>query len=315
LNVTGLDAQPVSGIDTSHADQIVVPQKSTTIGAVLRSVEMSSTLSDPAIGRRFGELAVHPFAPEKPGFPEVLDITHDENSAGYENLWHSDVTWRADPSFGSILRLLEGPDAGGDTLFADMYAAYDGLLQRIKDRVDGQVARHDFVGFRRGLRKRGATDEEIAEFDATYPNPEHPVIRTHSRTGRKAIYVKAAFTQEIVGRAPTTISGQTDKRRDGPCTSRSNTMTKISNASPRASSHAPQPPSKLLVAQPGMDSSEASADVVDSFKSFLPMGFWAVTRFDGLVQLDVEVRDNSYGLGPVDSTCGRSRSTSNWLPR
>jgi taurine dioxygenase len=225
-----LDAQPISGIDTSDADQIVVRQKSPTIGAVVSGVDLSSTLSAAAIdvirqalldwkvlffhdqditteqhlafGRRFGELEVHPFAPEKPGFPEVLAITHDEDSAGYENLWHSDVTWRADPSLGSILRLLQGPAAGGDTLFADMYAAYEGLPQRIKDRVDGQVARHDFAGFRRGLRKRGATDEEIAKFDATYPNPEHPVIRTHPETGRKAIYVNAGFTQEIVGMDP-----------------------------------------------------------------------------------------------------------------
>jgi taurine dioxygenase len=227
--MTALDTPPVSEANSNDAERIIVVQKSATIGAMVSGVDLSSTLSDTAIGvirqalldwkvlffrdqditteqhlafgRRFGELEVHPFAPEKPGFPEVLAITHNEESVGYENLWHSDVTWRIDPSLGSILRLLEGPAAGGDTLFSDMYAAYDGLPQRIKDRIDGQVARHDFAGFRRGLRRGGASTTEIAEFDATYPNPEHPVIRTHPETGRKAIYVNAGFTQEIVGMA------------------------------------------------------------------------------------------------------------------
>lgn len=200
---------------------------SPTIGAEISGVDLAQPLSDDAIavvrralldwkvvffrdqditteqhldfGRRFGELEVHPFAPEKPGYPEVLAITHSETVPGTENIWHSDVTWRLAPSLGSILHALEVPDIGGDTLFSDMYAAYDGLPERIKLQAEGRVARHDFLGFRKGLRKRGASDAEIAEFDATYPNPEHPVIRTHPETGRKAIYVNRAFAQEIVG--------------------------------------------------------------------------------------------------------------------
>jgi taurine dioxygenase len=84
-------------------------------------------------------------------------------------------------------------------LFADMEAAYDGLPDGVKDRVDGLTAVHDFGNFREGLRKRGATEEQIAEFNAKYPNPEHPVIRTHPETGRRSIYVNAAFTKRIVG--------------------------------------------------------------------------------------------------------------------
>jgi taurine dioxygenase len=152
-----------------------------------------------AFARRFGELEVHPFAPHKPGYPEVLAITHDADAPGQENAWHSDVTWRLQPSLGSVLRVVECPTIGGDTLFADMYAAYDGLPQRIKDRVDGRVARHDFANFRERMRRRGASAEKLAEFDRQYPNPEHPVIRTHPETGRKAIYVNVAFTKEIVG--------------------------------------------------------------------------------------------------------------------
>ena len=220
----------MSVIERHEVDGLVVSPQSPTIGAVIEGVDLADELSDATIAtirqalldwkvlffrdqdittdqhlafaRRFGELEEHPFAPHKPGYPEVLAITHDEDAPGRENSWHSDVTWRLEPSLGSILRLLEGPEVGGDTLFADMEAAYDGLPDRIKERVEGRVARHDFTHFREGLRRRGATDDELAAFDARYPNPEHPVIRTHPETGRRSIYVNVAFTREIVGMDP-----------------------------------------------------------------------------------------------------------------
>jgi taurine dioxygenase len=149
--------------------------------------------------RCFGTLEVHPFAPQKPGYPEVLAITHDRERPGKENTWHSDVTWRLEPSLGSILRSLEIPDVGGDTLFADMYAAYEGLSEAVKAKIEGRTAIHDFAHFRTGLRKRGKSEAEIEEYNKAYPPAEHPVVRTHPETGRKGIYVNAAFTQYIVG--------------------------------------------------------------------------------------------------------------------
>ncbi len=152
-----------------------------------------------AFARQFGELEVHPFAPHKEGYPEVLAITHDRERRGRENTWHSDVTWRIEPSLGSVLRAIEVPPVGGDTLFADMYAAYEGLSDKVKEQIEGAVAIHDFAHFRRGLRKAGKSEEEIEAFNQAYPMVEHPVVRTHPETGRKAIYVNAAFTQHIVG--------------------------------------------------------------------------------------------------------------------
>ena len=151
-----------------------------------------------AFARNFGDLEVHPFAPHKAGYPEVLAITHDRDSRGRENTWHSDVTWRERPSLGSILRAIEVPGVGGDTLFADMYAAFEGLSDQIKTAIDGKVALHDFAHFRRDLRKSGKSEAEIEAFNAAYPSVEHPVVRTHPETGRKALYVNAAFTQHIV---------------------------------------------------------------------------------------------------------------------
>lgn len=152
-----------------------------------------------AFARNFGDLEVHPFAPHKEGHPEVLAITHNRERPGKENKWHSDVTWRECPSLGSVLRAVEVPEVGGDTLFSDMYAAYEGLSDEVKERIDGAVAIHDFAHFRAMMQKRGKTAEEIEEMNRKYPMVEHPVVRTHPETGRKGIYVNVAFTQHIVG--------------------------------------------------------------------------------------------------------------------
>jgi taurine dioxygenase len=88
---------------------------------------------------------------------------------------------------------------GGDTLFCDMYAAYEGLTDEVKARIEGRTAIHDFAHFRKGLRKQGKTEAEIEAFNKAYPMAEHPVVRTHPETGRKALYVNAPFTQYIVG--------------------------------------------------------------------------------------------------------------------
>ena len=145
----------------------------------------------------FGELEIHPFASNDKQYPEVLKITHNEKNKGRENLWHSDVTWRLEPSLGSILRMKEAPKVGGDTLFADMYAAYEDLSDEMKEQLDGAVAVHDFEGFRKRLEKKGVSKEEIEDFNKKFPMPEHPVIRTHPDTGKKLIYVNAAFTKCI----------------------------------------------------------------------------------------------------------------------
>jgi taurine dioxygenase len=149
--------------------------------------------------KNFGDLEVHPFAPFKDGYPEVLKITHNEKSRGRENTWHSDVTWRKEPSLGSVLRMLEKPENGGDTLFSDMYAAYEDLTDEVKQKLEGAVAVHDFVGFRKRLIKEGKSPKEIEAFNKKFPMPEHPVFRTHPDTGKKVIYVNRAFTQYIKG--------------------------------------------------------------------------------------------------------------------
>ena len=199
---------PTIGAEVQGIDLTTVPDRSTLTALREALLEYKvlffrdqdiTTEQHLDFARSFGKLEVHPFAPEKPGYPEVLAITHDRDSKGRENLWHSDVTWRECPSLGSILRAIEVPPVGGDTLFSDSYAAYEGLSDETKERIEGKVAVHDFAHFRKLMAQRGKTPEEIEEMNKAYPMVEHPVVRTHPETGRRGLYVNAAFTQYIVG--------------------------------------------------------------------------------------------------------------------
>lgn len=147
-----------------------------------------------AFAARWGRLETHPFLPEGDA-PEVVRFERDADNVSYENTWHSDVTWREVPSLGSVLRAIEVPELGGDTLFADMGAAYDGLPDSIKERIDGLEAMHDFSqSF--GLL---LTAEELATMQERYPAVAHPVVRTHPETSRKTLFVNRFFTDHIVG--------------------------------------------------------------------------------------------------------------------
>jgi taurine dioxygenase len=145
-------------------------------------------------GRRFGQLHVHPASGRTvEGHPEMLVIAADEKSkrvAGEE--WHSDVSFEAEPPMGSILYLTEvPPSGGGDTLFASMYAAYEALSDRMKAHLDGLTAIHDSAHVFGGAYGDRA--------DKVLPRSEHPVIRTHPVTGRKALFVNRGFTTRIAG--------------------------------------------------------------------------------------------------------------------
>jgi taurine dioxygenase len=151
-----------------------------------------------SFARRFGELETHPFVRSPEGRPEVMLLAKNERIGGYENGWHSDVTWRVAPSLGSILRCIECPRVGGDTLFADMAAAFAGLPDDVKQEIEGRRAVHDFTRtFGRGL-----TPEQLAEKRREYPPVAHPIVRTHPETGEKVIYVNVAFTSHVVDMAP-----------------------------------------------------------------------------------------------------------------
>lgn len=147
--------------------------------------------------RQFGALEIHPATPKDQPMPEVLRIAHGPKSRGSENMWHSDVTWREAPSLGSILRAVELPQVGGDTLFANMVMAYDRLPDALKEKIETLSASHDIA--RVFAKRLGKKPEELHD---KYPPMVHPVVRTHPETKERLIYVNGAFTDHIVDMEP-----------------------------------------------------------------------------------------------------------------
>lgn len=155
-----------------------------------------------ALGRVFGPLEGHPVIAHVPGHPEILDIRGSdgrvEDEAGDRRFraldkWHSDVTFRAAPSLGAVLRARELPASGGDTLWADAGAAYKGLSDQVKQRIEGRTATHDLL---HDFGDRIAP-ERRATMAAEFPPQHHPIVRTHPETGEQVLFVNASFTSRI----------------------------------------------------------------------------------------------------------------------
>lgn len=147
-----------------------------------------------AFGRYFGDLHVHPMNHARSSDPEVLIVKTTADSpytAG--DGWHSDVTCDPVPPFGSALYITETPECGGgDTLFADMYLAYELLSPAMQVFLEGLTAVHDgalpYIGAYKSTPPEGG-----------YPRSEHPVVTVHPVTGRKVLYVNSGFTSHITG--------------------------------------------------------------------------------------------------------------------
>jgi taurine dioxygenase len=151
-----------------------------------------------AFAKRFGELEEHPFLDASSDHDEVVRFEKGPDLSGFENLWHSDVSWREVPALGSVLRAIEVPRAGGDTLFSDMVTAYAGLDDETRERIDGLSAVHDFTTSFGHLLDA----ETLAERQKQYPPVRHPVVRTHPETGRKILYVNSIFVSHLDGVDP-----------------------------------------------------------------------------------------------------------------
>ena len=154
-----------------------------------------------AFGRRFADLHVHPvLQPLKDeGHPEIVVLESGEGYGTYvAGGWHSDVTFQREPPLGSILRCVKAPEIGGDTMWASMYAAYEGLSDKMQQLLGQLEARHTGEFFK---PLATADDKKKSDLEANDCSI-HPVIRTHPVTGRKALFVNLAFTRKIVGMKP-----------------------------------------------------------------------------------------------------------------
>ncbi|MDO5290094.1 MAG: TauD/TfdA family dioxygenase [Pseudomonadota bacterium] len=145
-----------------------------------------------AFARHFGELEDHPVAGSDPDHPGLVLIykTPESPAERYENGWHTDATWREKPPMACVLRCVQCPPVGGDTMWANMVLAYEKLPEHVKAQIEGLRARHSIeasFGAAMPLEKRLA-------LKAQFPDAEHPVVRTHPETGEKVLFVNAFTT-------------------------------------------------------------------------------------------------------------------------
>ena len=156
-----------------------------------------------ALARRFGELEDHPVLGSDPDHPGLARIYKDLDSPPehYENAYHCDATWRECPPMGAVLRCVECPETGGDTIWVNMVAAYEKLPDAIKVQIEGLRARHSIectFGAAMPMEQRHA-------LKARFPDAEHPVVRTHPETGEKALFVNAYTTHFVNFHTPASI--------------------------------------------------------------------------------------------------------------
>ena len=132
-----------------------------------------------------------------PDHPELVVFGRGGDKRGRENLYHSDVSWRELPSMGSMLRCLECPEIGGDTIWVNMAAAYAALPEDVKARIAELRAVHDAMP----TFGQSMDGERYDEMRAKYPPMVHPVVRTHPETGEKILYVNEGFTTHFANYA------------------------------------------------------------------------------------------------------------------
>jgi taurine dioxygenase len=149
-------------------------------------------------GASFGELTVHPFAPADEARPPLIRFENTADNPPFgTDVWHSDETFRTSPPMGTMLYAKEVPALGGDTVFASMAAAFDGLSDRMQAFISGLEAVHDIKPFRAIFADTAEDRALLQDYERRFPPVTHPVVRVHPVTGRKVIFVNPQFTIRI----------------------------------------------------------------------------------------------------------------------
>jgi taurine dioxygenase len=156
-----------------------------------------------AFGRRFGELHIHPFIPSLDGHKEVIRLKAKSGAnemLRLSNSWHEDLSYTYDPPLAAILRAVEVPSRGGDTMWVNLYKAYDTLSDRMKAIVEELSAWHDVTKTyrRQELQREGGAQQYWGTFQKT-PPALHPIVKIHPETGKKLLYLSELTTTHIEG--------------------------------------------------------------------------------------------------------------------
>jgi taurine dioxygenase len=153
-------------------------------------------------GSRFGDLHIHPFIPTLEGHPEIIELRSQEDGPGemsyQSNQWHTDLTYTQEPPMGSILFGQHIPPAGGDTMFLNLYKAFESLSDKMQAFVSELTAIHDITAsMPADFMAQSWAPKQLERLHEKTPPVEHPVVCTHPETGRKLLYVNANFTSHI----------------------------------------------------------------------------------------------------------------------
>lgn len=159
-----------------------------------------------AFGRRFGDLHIHPFIPNLPGHEEIIRLwaeSGDEDNLRLANAWHPDLSYTSDPPLAAILRAKQVPSRGGDTMWVNLYKAYDTLSDRMKDFIQDLKAVHDVTKTyrRQELQQKGGAERYWNTFQKS-PPVEQPLVKVHPETGKKLLYISQLTTTHIVDLHP-----------------------------------------------------------------------------------------------------------------
>jgi taurine dioxygenase len=151
-----------------------------------------------AFARRLGEPVEYPFIRGIDGYPEIISVTKlPHETVNFGGIWHSDTVYLERPPMATMLIAREVPPSGGDTMWANMYAAYDALSPGMQRMLEGMRAVNSSaladVSKTREDRIRDHGSDDDQQYEAV-----HPVVRTHPETGRKALYVNPAHTASFV---------------------------------------------------------------------------------------------------------------------
>ncbi len=197
----------VSGVDLSQEmnDQIYTEIKQALLENLVIFFQNQDITPEQQIsfGRRFGELHVHPYIPHYKNYKEIIELAADAGHTGNNRLaneWHVDLSYIQDPPLAAILRAKIVPQRGGDTMWCNLYKAYDTLSDTMKDMLEGLVAVHDVTKTyrRQELHKESGT-KMYAHSNKTTPPVEHDVIKVHPETDKKFLYVSELTTTHIKG--------------------------------------------------------------------------------------------------------------------
>jgi taurine dioxygenase len=199
--ITGKFGARITGVDMS------VPLDAGTIGTIREAMDEHGVLFFPgqkllsaeqqvALAAQFGEVETPPWLTKQSEHPQVLIVEFDEPRGSGVDVWHTDATYMEEPPMGTFMQAQILPEAGGDTCFSSMYAAYDALSAPIRDMLEGLTAQHSRAELYAATQGRGQYDPAST---TVTPPVSHPLVTINPATGRKRLFTCNLYAKRVEG--------------------------------------------------------------------------------------------------------------------